>query len=181
MENNTKIQLYIASSLDGYIAREDGSVAWLEELEGDEGTDYGYGEFIANIDMIIMGRKTYDLVLGFDMPWPYKEFETYVATSDRNLKVSTPNTHLIHDLNKKSIRELRDKSNKNIWLIGGGELVSLFLELGETDEYIICLIPRVLGKGIPLFPRDNTDTKLTLSDCKSYKSGAVMLRYLKAG
>lgn len=172
-----KIQLYIAMSLDGYIARNDGGLDWLDGLDNPDKTDYGYGDFITGIDLIIMGRKTYDIVCGFDMPWPYKDIKTYVVSRHSQVKIKTPLTFHLDHMDSKQLDKLRNDSAKNIWLMGGGELVSAFLDLRAVDEMILCLIPVILGRGIPLFPGSSEESSWRLSEATPYKSGAVILTY----
>jgi len=174
-----KIKLYIACSLDGYIARRDGSLDWLDSVDHPEGVDYGYGDFYSGIDTVVMGRKTYDEVLGFDVDWPYPDCRTYVVTSDSNFKAKTENTHVLTEINRHILQELRKASLKNIWLVGGGELIKSFLEIGAIDEMVISVFPAVLGSGIPLFPEGSEETQFTLNGAHTFDSGVVNLYYVK--
>ncbi|NBC08920.1 MAG: hypothetical protein GVY26_17145 [Bacteroidetes bacterium] len=94
------IKLYIATSIDGYIARPNNQLDWLAKLPNLDKTDYGYQDFYAGIDTVVMGRKTYEEVLGFDVDWPYAECTTYVATTRKDYVLSTPNTELLPLLNE---------------------------------------------------------------------------------
>ncbi len=166
--------LYIASSADGYIAREDGSIDWLQG-EG----DYGYDAFIAGIDTIIMGAKTYDQVLEFG-PWPYEDFETIVYS--RNRAGGKDKHARFTDRDPAALlRELRQHDGKDIWLVGGGEIVRLFMEHELIDEYHIFLQSVVLGSGIPLFPPGSPEARLSLSDVRRYDEHIVRLVYQPAG
>ncbi len=173
------IQLYIATSLDGYIAKNNDSVDWLDEMPHPEGEDYGYEEFYSGVDTVIMGRKTYDVVVGFGVEWPYSDCKTYVVTRDQNFKGKLGNPTTINDLSPETIREIRNESRKNIWLVGGGRLVAEFLNQGWIDEMIISLMPVVLGEGIPLFPPKIKESWFSLEKSRSYDSGAVILSYRK--
>lgn len=175
----TKIILYIASSLDGYIARKDGSVDWLDSLDNPENSDFGYGEFMANIDILIMGRKTYEVVVGFDMPWPYKNIKTYVVTQNRDLTIDSPDTHLLHDIDKKAIEEIRRESARNVWLVGGGSLVTTFLNYHAVDEIILSQVPIILGEGIRLFPGKSIEVPFQLTKHEVFPNGLVQLNYLQ--
>ena len=175
----SKIILYIASSLDGYIARKDGSVDWLDSLENPENSDFGYGEFIANIDIQIMGRKTYEVVMGFDVPWPYNNIKTYVATQNRDLTINSPDTHLLHDIDKKSIEEICGESTRKVWLVGGGSLVNTFLNYHAVDEIILSQIPTILGEGIRLFPGKSIEVPFQLTKHEVFPNGLVQLHYLQ--
>jgi len=175
----TKIQCYIAQSLDGYIARKDHSIDWLENISVPEGSDLGYGEFYSKIDTVIMGRKTYDEIMGFDVPWPYADAQCYVITSDKSYQTHTPNTKLVHDLNLAWIQKVKKITDQNIWLIGGGGLVTQFIKLNALDELLITIIPIVLGDGIPLFPDQPPETQWDLEKVNNFGNGAVMLSYTK--
>src|SRR5512133_31356 len=171
----TKIQLFIATTIDGFIARENGSLDWLFELPNH--TDHGYNDFIKGIDIIIMGRKTYDEVLGLDFEWPYSDCKCYVVTKNADYKVSTINTFVLDNLRKDTIEGLRRQSSANIWVVGGGEVITQFLNHEEIDEMILSIIPIMLGKGIRLFPGEPKETKFELIHSESFDTGVVNLCY----
>jgi dihydrofolate reductase len=163
-----KIILYIAPSLDGYIARKNGDVDWLPQL-----SDSGYDDFYKSIDTVFMGKKTYDQILTFG-EYPYKGKKSYVFTR---------NTLLTKDENvefKSNIEEftkiLTSSSEGNVWLVGGSELLSAFLQINLVDEIILSIIPTVLGQGIPLFQNIDQEVNLELIKTKEY-SGFVELTY----
>ena len=163
-----KIILFIASSLDGYIARVDGTIDWLPE-----NTTSGYDDFIKSIDTVIMGKKTYDQVLTFG-DYPYKDKTSYVFT--RNNEYSKDeNTEFVHDADKL-VKDIVTNSGKDIWLIGGAEIISTFVNLGFVDEIIISIIPVVLGKGILLFKNIEKEIKFELIKTTDYDA-LVELRY----
>lgn len=170
------IQLFIATTLDGFIARPDGSIDWLEKMPNPEGTDYGYSDFIASVDTVLMGRATYETVLGFDVEWPYAAQQTWVVTTQTDLPTPTPNTGLIHQVDADTIRQLRAASKKNIWLVGGGEVIRAFMALDSVDELMVSLIPVTIGEGIPLFPNVK-ETNWQLVSATPWKSGLVYLHY----
>jgi dihydrofolate reductase len=172
-----KIKLYIATSLDGYIARPNGSVDWLESMPNPNQLDYGYHQFIETIDTVIMGRKTYEEVIGFDIPWPYADSQTLVVTRDPELKVRSENTQLLTSDLKSSLEELRQQSGKDIWVVGGGVLISHLLSLHLIDEMILFIMPIILGDGIPLFPKGATEKMLKLEKVVTYETGVVEMRY----
>lgn len=91
-----KVKLYIATSLDGYIARKDGALDWLDNIPHPENEDYGYQEFYDSIDTVIMGRGTYEVVLGFDVDWPYSTCTTLVMSSTYDAPITTPNTKVVN-------------------------------------------------------------------------------------
>ncbi len=155
-----KIILYIASSLDGYIARENGDVDWLPKS-----TDSGYGDFYKSIDTVVMGKKTYDQILTFG-EYPYEGKKSYVFTGNEALK-KDENVEFLSSIGKFT-GKLDPFSEENIWLVGGAELVSVFLRNKLVDEIILSVIPIVLGKGIPLFQNINHDVKLQLIKTTEY-------------
>ena len=171
------IQLYIATSLDGYIARKDGNLDWLNNFPNPNQIDYGYTEFYAGIDTVILGRKTYDEILGFGVDWPYTDSTTYVLSTNTDYPIQTPNTQLLSDLSEEIIQNLRSQSQKNIWLVGGGNLVTQFLNLNAIDEIILTLIPVIIGEGLPLFPNSPKESTFDLLGAKSFDTGAVSLHY----
>ena len=175
----SNITLYIASSLDGYIADKNGSVVWLEEIPNPENTDYGYKEFLQDIDTVVMGRTTYEQVLRFGEEWPYPEQHTVVVSSDKSYEPRTQNTTVLSTLHRSVIEKLRSQSNKGIWLVGGGQLVSAFLKIDAIDRMLLFVMPKMLGSGIRLFPEAGPSRSFDLKNVKNYTSGLVLLDYQK--
>jgi dihydrofolate reductase len=173
--------LYIATSLDGYIARADGSVDWLDSFPHPEGEDYGYAEFYAGIGTVVMGRVTYEQVLGFDVDWPYSDRKTLVATSRKVYELQTENTRLLTEISRPNIEKIKTESRQDAWLIGGGEVIKAFHNIDAIDEILLTMFPVVLGEGIPLFPSGSRETRLDLQRCKAFDSGIVNLTYRKKG
>ena len=163
-----KINLFIASSLDGYIARSDGSVDWLPE-----NTASGYERFIKSIDTVVMGKKTYDQVLTFG-DYPYKDKKSYVLTRSNDYRYNE-NIEFVLDA-EKLVKALLSDTGTNIWLIGGAEVISTFVNLGFVDEIILSIVPVVLGKGIPLFKDIEKEVKLELIKTTDYDA-LVELHY----
>jgi len=168
------VTLYIATSLDGYIARTDGGIDWLNVVDRPE-TDYGYQAFYETIDALLLGRKTYELALSFG-DWPYPGKPSYVFTrgaeaSQRKdvIFTSEPPRALLRALEARGLRRL--------WLVGGGELVAAFQRERLIDEYIISVIPVLLGSGIPLFPPPGPEMSLAVARCERYPSGLIQLHY----
>lgn len=172
-----KVKLFIAASLDGKIARPDGSVAWLEEYPNPDGEDYGYGNFLAGVGTVVMGRKTYEEILGFGVAWPYPDAKTFVVTTNKTYSTSTPQTGLLTEINAANINDLTSKAGGDVWLVGGGEIISAFLSEGLVDEMTLTVIPRILGDGIPLFPKGCPETHLELKSAAPFPSGFVNLIY----
>ena len=175
----SNITLYIASSLDGYIADKNGSVVWLEEIPNPEKTDYGYAEFLKEIDTVVMGRTTYEQVLGFGNDWPYIDQHTVVVSSDKSYEPRTQNTTVLSTLHRSVIEKLRSQSNNGIWLVGGGQMVSAFLKLQAIDRMLLFVMPMMLGSGIRLFPEESPSLAFKLENVKNYDSGVVLLDYQK--
>ncbi|MEO0732270.1 MAG: dihydrofolate reductase family protein [Bacteroidota bacterium] len=171
----SKVKLYIATSLDGKIARPDGSVAWLDEHPHPEGADYGYTDFYATLGAVVMGRKTYEEVLGFDVPWPYSEKRSYVFTTQENYAPSTPDTFVLSSLD--SLEEVKTTVTGDTWIVGGGQLIALFLRQSLIDEMTLTVFPKILGQGIPLFPAGIPETDFTLRSAEAFSNGLVNLLY----
>lgn len=163
-----KIILFIASSLDGYIARENGDIDWLPK-----NTDSGYDDFYKSIDTVIMGKKTYNQVLTFG-DYPYKDKKSFVFTRDNELS-NDKNVDFVHDVDKL-VKNIQFSQGKNIWLLGGAEIISAFVNLGFVDEIILSIIPVILGKGVPLFKDIQKESKFELIKTTKY-SGLVELHY----
>ena len=155
-----KIILFIASSLDGYIARENGDIDWLPET-----TVSGYKEFYKSIDTVIIGKKTYDQILTFGV-YPYKDKKSYVFTRNNNHD-KDENTEFVHDVNKL-VKDITSNPGTNIWLVGGAEIISTFVNCGMVDEIILSIVPVVLGKGISLFKNIQKEIKLELIKTINY-------------
>ncbi|MCG7409211.1 dihydrofolate reductase family protein [Paenibacillus sp. ACRRX] len=154
-----KVVLYIAMSLDGYIARPDGSVDWLNDIEMDGG-DGGYGEFYRTVGTIVMGRLTYDEVLKLADDFPYADKPCYVLS--RTTQPPAPHVTFTDETLETLIPRLKAGSEGDVWLVGGGQLVTAFLEAKLLDELCITIIPKVLGDGIPLFPQGTVPSTFRL-------------------
>ncbi len=163
-----KVVLFIASSLDGYIARKNHSIDWLF-MDG----NYGYGEFYNLIDTVLMGRKTYEVSKKFEKE-PFKEKKVFVFTKKRELN-KEKNIEFVNDVASFS-KKLIKKKGKTIWLVGGGEIVRIFMNNHLIDEIIISIHPIILGDGISLF-NGAGETKLNLTKSKIFKNGLVQLNF----
>lgn len=175
MSNHRKVVLYIATSLDGYIATEDESLEWLFNIES-EG-DAGYAEFYETVDTILIGRRTYDWVMAMENgKFPYENKECYVFSNTINGK--TDNVEFVNEDVVSFTNKLKSKAGKNIWIVGGGELLHLFLTNKLVDEYIITIAPTLIGKGIPLFKKAAYELELVLKDVKRFNQFA-QLHYVR--
>jgi dihydrofolate reductase len=161
----------MACSLDGYIARRDGSVDWLP-TGGEE--DYGYAQFLSTIDTVIMGRVTYEQLLTFG-PFPYSGMRCYVFSRGRTGR--DEHVEFVYDGIQPFMSELRSAPGQNIWLVGGAVLAQEFLRAGEVDEFVLTVVPRVLGDGIALFERDGLEAELRLRESRTYPDGLVQMHY----
>jgi dihydrofolate reductase len=173
--NNGKVVLYICMSLDGFIATKDDDLTWLSIVDR-EGEDYGYSSFSRTVKPYIVGRKTYDKVLSMvnEFP-PAREFDCYVMS---RTKSGTENGVTFYNGDISTlVAELKKKSDKNIYCDGGGEIVKLLMDRQLIDEYIISIIPHLLGDGKRLFLGETLPSSIRLTDVKKYESGLVQLRY----
>lgn len=171
-----KLILYIATSLDGKIAAENDSLDWLPGIE--EGNDdYGYSDMYDSVDTLIMGYRTYEICRGLG-EWPYAGKKVYVFTRDSS-KPCIDEIELITEDPVQFTKKLLKKQGKNIWLIGGGEINRQMHDAGLIDEYIITIVPHILGKGIELFPGITKESKLKLTQHKTYDNGLIILYYNK--
>ena len=173
-----KVILYIAMSLDGYIAREDGSVDWLPAGEGGD-ADYGYAEFKSSVDTVLMGRTTYEQVLTFGA-YPYADCNSIVFSRKRAGELGE-HVRFTDEDPSDVLETLRGEQGKDIWLVGGGELISAFLDKALVDEFWIFIVPTLLGRGIQLFDGPFPDAVLQLRDVLAFQTGLVRLRYVNNG
>ena len=173
----------MAASLDGFIARKDGSVAWLETSDvfvGGETLDPGSVEaFLKTIDCYVMGSRTYETALGFEakgLGWSYGDKPTFVLTS--RALARTRDTVEFHsgDLAQFVNGRLRPRF-RSIWFVGGGVVSGECLRLGLADEVRYSILPILIGDGIPFFEKLDRDVALHLAEVKAYESGMVALRY----
>jgi dihydrofolate reductase len=168
--NMRDIKLFIACSLDGYIAGPNEEIDWLFTDD-----DYGYSQFYASIDTTLNGYKTYEKVLSFE-EFPYKGTKNYVFTRHPDRPENQYIEYVREDI-VGFIRTLKQQPGKDIWLVGGGEIISILHNHHLIDEYIIAIHPIILGDGIPLFGGQNIRQGLQVTDCKSYTSGLIQIFY----
>ena len=166
----SKVILFIATSLDGYIAGPEGEIDWLFH-----DADYGYTPFFHSVDALVMGRKTYELSLSFG-EWPYGDKPAYVLT--RRPPPDDPRVKFVAGDVAGLVAGLGASGSQNIWLVGGSELVSAFMQAGLIDEFVISVHPIVLGRGIPLFAPGVPPTGLRFDGVTTHDSGLAQLRYI---
>lgn len=163
-------------SLDGYIAKSDGDISFLSKVEK-EGEDYGYSDFIKTIDSIIVGRKTYDKALSLGFEYPDQDKDIYVIT--RTLKPDHGKLKYYSGPLNNLISELKNKHGSNIFCDGGSEIINELLHYNLIDEFIISIIPIILGDGISLFKNGRPRLNLKLVNCEKFGTGLVQLHYVK--
>jgi dihydrofolate reductase len=169
--------VYIATSADGYIARPDGGVEWLDRPR--PRGNYGMGAFYESIDTILWGRKTYDVALGFTGGKGVgtgSGVKNYVF-SRRPPKSHTADVEFVRQPIKTFAKRLRATPGKDVWMMGGAGLIGSFLDSGEIDEFVIHVIPTIIGKGIPLIAPRHRLVPLALLSTRRFPDGVVKLHY----
>ena len=161
-----KVTLYIAMSLDGYIADRNGGVDWLDGQEEGSDTSDSYETFLQEIDTVVMGWRTYHQLVTELSPgkWVYQGLDSYVVTH-RDLP-SAGEIHFTQRPPCQLVRELRQGQGKGIWICGGGEVIAPLVREDLIDEYRIFVIPVLLGGGIRLFPEAEKAMALRLSEAR---------------
>ncbi len=176
MSNNRKLCLFIAMSLDGFIAKTDDDISFLNQVEL-EGEDYGYSEFINTVDTVIWGRKTYDKVLSMGVESPYGDRQIFVIT--RTPRPDSCKTVFFSGKLTDLVLSLKNQSGQNIYCDGGAETISHLLQENLIDEMTVSVIPVLLGDGIRLFGQVFPQQKLQLVSSKSFEKGLVQLHYIR--
>jgi dihydrofolate reductase len=171
-----KVVLYIASSVDGYIAKPNDDLSFLSIVEK-KGEDYGYGKFIQTIDTVILGRKTYDWIMAHVPEFVHADKTTYVIT--RTDKPSIGSTHFYTGKISDLITELKRQQGKDIFIDGGAEIVTMLLQDMLIDELIVSTIPILLGDGVRLFKDGRPEQQLELVSCTSFDTGLTQTHYKK--
>ena len=166
--------LYIAISLDGYIAGPDEDLSFLDVVQ-QENEDYGYGDFIQTVDTVIMGRKTYDWIMAHVPEFVHADKTTFIIS--RTERQSTENTRFHTGDLSDLVRRLKTESGKNIFIEGGAEVVKTLLLDDLIDEYVISIIPVLVGGGTKLFEDGRPQQTLKLISTKQFDSGLVQLHY----
>jgi dihydrofolate reductase len=169
-----KVTYYVASSLDGYIAKEDGNVSWLENLDISM-EDAGYEEFYATVDALVMGRKTYEMVVSFGQ-WPYGDKPIWVCSSNSITPIKGSNLQA-GSTPEETFKAANEMDIKHLWLVGGGILASSFLESNLLTNISLSLMPILLGSGIKLFGVLPSPVKMNKESEKTHESGMVQLEY----
>jgi len=180
MVRKRKITVYIATSADGFIARPDGSVDWLDRPRPKG--NYGMGAFYKSIDTVLWGRKTCDMALDFQKKGvPGTAFDTrvknYVFTRGPLPAAAPAGVGFVSEPIKAFATRLREKKGKDIWMMGGAGIIASFLDDGEIDEFMIHVIPKFIGEGIPLIAPGRRTVPLKLISCTKFTDGVVKVHY----
>jgi len=172
---NRKLILYISASLDGYIAKPNDDLSFLGMVQK-EGEDYGYNDFVATVDTVILGRKTYDWVMKQVTTFPHADKETYIITGAKKPKEG--NINFYNGNLKDLVERLKSETGKNIFCDGGAEVVNQLLKDRLIDEFIISIIPVLVGSGTKLFKDGRPEQNLELISSKQFDIGLVQFHYI---
>ncbi len=181
--NDSIVTIHMVASLDGFIARKDGGVDWMETADEFAGGDTMTPEFVAaflkTIDCYVMGSRTYETALNFEakgLGWAYGDKPTFVLTH-RDLPRSRDTVEFYAGDLAQLVNERLRPAFRSIWFAGGGAVSAECLRLGLADEVRYSILPVLIGDGIPFFDRLDKDIALHLAEVKAYKSGMVALQY----
>lgn len=168
--------VYIATSLDGFIAKKNGSIDWLNEIPNPDESDYGYSDFMNNIDAIVMGRNTFELVLTFNQ-WPYKKPVFVLSRTLQKVSADLVGKAEIINSNPDTVVNLLNSRNYKNLYIDGGITIQKFLRNELIDEIIITRIPILLGRGIPLFAELVKEQRYEHTKTEIYNNAIVKSHY----
>lgn len=171
-----KASVFIATSLDGFIARTDGDIDWLGEPSEDD-EDHGYQQFMETVDYLVMGRNTYEKVLSFGIPWPYEK--PVVVLTGRPLDIPTEMASSVESMSgspEEIVATLAARGAEHLY-VDGGQTIQAFLRAGLIQRLVITQIPIVLGTGIPLFGPLQQDINLRLVQTMTFRDGKVLSEY----
>ena len=170
-----KIIVNIATSADSYLARSDGNLDWLTERPAPKGF-YNLPEFERSIDAKILGRKTFDRSL--EMGARFSEDRLHYVFSRKPPPPSVPSgVRFVTESIGAFAERIRTQVGKNIWMMGGGDIIGSFLDEGAIDEFIITVMPILIGEGIPIVPPRHREVVLRLLGLKQFPDGVVQLHY----
>jgi dihydrofolate reductase len=169
-----KIIVHIATSADGYIARADGDLEWLTSRPAPKGF-YGMNAFMKSIDTTILGRKTYEVSLRMGARFDSKSRSVVFS---RHPPATPPSgVEFVNEAIEAFVSRLRREPGKDIWLMGGGDIIASFLDAQAIDEFVVSVVPVFIGDGIPLIARRHRHTALSLLSTEKFEDGLVQLRY----
>jgi dihydrofolate reductase len=174
-----RCSVFIATSLDGFIARPDGAIDWLEQANATvpAGEDCGYSTFMASIDALVMGRASFEKVLSFPA-WPYEDKPVYVlSASMRRLPPGTPATVSLLSAPPEEVVRIASAAGHRHLYVDGGRTIQAFLAAGLVSELTITVVPVLIGSGIPLFGKLPADVGLRLLSSRTFPFGFVQSHY----
>ena len=175
MTTRRRVIVHIATSADGYIARPDGDIEWLTSRPAPAGF-YGMGEFMKSIDTTLFGRKTYDVSMQMGAKFDGKS--RHVVFSRHAPPAHVPSgVEFVNEAVGPFVSRLRAEAGKDIWLMGGGELIASFLDANAIDEFVISVVPVFIGDGIPLIAPRQRHVPLDLRRVERFDDGLVQLHY----
>jgi dihydrofolate reductase len=174
MTSNRKVISYIATSLDGYIAAPDDDLSFLSIVQ-QEGEDYGYGDFVKSVDTVILGRRTYDWVMTQVSEFPHADKNSYIIT--RTPRPGKDKLSFYTGDLKKLVLRLKNEQGKNIFIDGGAEIVNELLKQKLIDEFIISVIPILIGNGTRLFKDGRPRQTLKLVGVRQFDTGLLQVHY----
>lgn len=176
---NKSNKVFIATSLDGYIADKNGGIDWLHSIPNPDNIDMGYSEFTNQIDAIIMGRKTFETVCRFDMEWPYEKPLFVLSNSMTHIPEKYKNkATLVKGSLKEVLKQIHEKKCYRLY-IDGGKTIQSFLKEDLIDEITITIIPCLLGAGIPLFTHLPNKLDFECVESKIYLEKVVQNRFMR--
>ncbi|TDH21684.1 dihydrofolate reductase [Segetibacter sp. 3557_3] len=177
MQVQRKLIVYIAASVDGYIAKPNDDLSFLAPVER-EGEDYGYLDFISTVDTVLVGRKTYEWVMKQVSEFPHSGKQTFVIT--RTARAKEGNIEFYTGDIRELVTKLKHAPGNNIFCDGGADLVNSLLQDDLVDEFILSIIPVLVGAGTRLFGDDRPEHTLKLVSIKQFESGLVQIHYKRA-
>ena len=176
MTRQRKVIVHIAASVDGYIARPDGDLEWLTSRPAPEGF-YGMNAFMKTVDTMLIGRKTYDESLKLGAKFETTS-RTFIFSRQKPPAKIPKGVEFVTEAIGPFIRRLREQPGKDIWLMGGGDLIASCLDEKVIDEFVVSVVPVFIGDGIPLVARRPRHVPMTLKSVDRFDDGLVQLHYL---
>jgi dihydrofolate reductase len=173
--NRRRVIVHIATSADGYIARSDGDLEWLTSRPAPAGF-YGMNAFMKTIDTKVLGRKTYEISLRMGAKFDSKSRSIVFSRHPRPANAPS-GVEFVSDAIGPFVSRLREQPGKDIWLMGGGDIIASFLDERAIDEFVISVAPVFIGEGIPLIARRHRHVPLELRSVERFEDGLVQLHY----
>ena len=174
-----KNKVFIATSLDGYIADKNGGIDWLHSIPNPDNNDMGYEKFISQLDALVMGRTTFETICGFDIDWPYKKPVFVLSNNLKSIpKEFEGKAELVHGTLKEILTKIHSKGYYKLY-IDGGKTIQGFLKEDLIDEITITIIPYLLGRGIPLFTELPRRLEFECVDSKIFLDKVVQNHFVR--